>query len=144
MQATPETLTVLSKYLADTLSHDTAVRRAAEASLTQAEEQPGFLLLVLHLVSSPNSDKVVRQAGGVLFKNAVKRLWEPEDRDESPISEQDKQAIKSKLVPLMIELGTPQTANLQSQIGEGLSTIASVDFPEKWEGLVDVSARRYS
>ena len=39
----------------------------------------------------------------------------------------------------MIALGTPQTARLQSQIGEALSHIASLDFPDKWEGLIDVS-----
>jgi exportin-2 (importin alpha re-exporter) len=39
----------------------------------------------------------------------------------------------------MIELGTPATARLQSQIGEALSMIASQDFPDQWEGLVDVS-----
>lgn len=39
----------------------------------------------------------------------------------------------------MIALGTPATARLQSQIGESLSMIAAQDFPEKWEGLCDVS-----
>ena len=42
----------------------------------------------------------------------------------------------------MIALGTPKTQRLQAQIGEGLSTIASSDFPEKWEGLIDVSYHR--
>lgn len=39
---------------------------------------------------------------------------------------------------MMIALGTPQTSRLQSQIGEGLSHIASLDFPGEWEGLCDV------
>ncbi len=39
----------------------------------------------------------------------------------------------------MIALGNTTTARLQSQIGEGLSTIAEKDFPEEWDGLVDVS-----
>lgn len=42
----------------------------------------------------------------------------------------------------MISLGTPATAKLQSQVGEALSTIASQDFPEEWNGLVDVSTSR--
>jgi exportin-2 (importin alpha re-exporter) len=137
MQATPETLGALSTYLSNTVSPDAATRRSAEESLRQGEAQAGFLQIVLKLVSSDAADKVVRQAGGVYFKNAVKRLWEGED--EVQISEADKQDIKSQLVPLMIALGTPQTANIQSQIGEGLSTIASSDFPDKWDGLVDVS-----
>jgi exportin-2 (importin alpha re-exporter) len=53
----------------------------------------------------------------------------------------DKAAIKARLVPVMIDLGTPATARLQSQIGEALSTIATLDFPEQWEGLVDVSVQ---
>lgn len=40
---------------------------------------------------------------------------------------------------MMIALGTPQTSRLQSQIGEGLSHIAALDFPSEWEGLCDVS-----
>ena len=39
----------------------------------------------------------------------------------------------------MIALGSPATAKLQAQIGEGLATVAEMDFPEEWEGLVDVS-----
>jgi exportin-2 (importin alpha re-exporter) len=51
----------------------------------------------------------------------------------------DKTQIKGQLVPIMISLGTPGTAKLQSQISEALSTIATLDFPEEWEGLIDVS-----
>ena len=39
----------------------------------------------------------------------------------------------------MISLATPETARLQSQIGAALSHIASLDFPDKWDGLIDVS-----
>lgn len=135
MQATPETLAALSTYLANTVSPDAATRRAAEDSLRQGEAQPGFLLIVLELVRSDAANMVVRQAGGVYFKNTVKKLWDGED--EVQITDADKIAIKAQLVPLMIALGTPQTARLQSQVGEGLATIASSDFPDKWEGLVD-------
>lgn len=138
MQATPETLAALSKYLADTVSPDATARRAAEESLRKAEEQQGFLQLVLELVRSNSADMLVRQAAGVYFKNTVKRLWEGEE--DVQISPADKTAVKNQLVPLMIALGTPETARLQSQIGEGLSHIASVDFPDQWEGLVDVSS----
>nr|ODN90508.1 hypothetical protein L203_01617 [Cryptococcus depauperatus CBS 7841] len=50
----------------------------------------------------------------------------------------DKAPIKTQLVPLMISLGTPQTAKLQSQIGKGWGYIISLDFPDDWEGLCDV------
>lgn len=58
---------------------------------------------------------------------------------EVQISSGDKGAIKSQLVSIMIALGNPATARLQAQIGEGLSTVAEKDFPEEWDGLVDVS-----
>lgn len=137
MQATPETIAALSQYLSNTVSPDAATRRSAEESLRQGEAQQGFLQLVLQLVGADSTDMVVRQAAALYFKNVVKRLWEGEE--EVQIAEQDKAAIKGQLVPLMIALGTPQTVRLQSQIGEGLSTIASIDFPENWETLVDVS-----
>ncbi|WVN85455.1 uncharacterized protein L203_100601 [Cryptococcus depauperatus CBS 7841] len=135
MQATPETLSLLANYLSSTVSPDAHARRGAEESLRQAEGQPGFLLLVLDLVKVDSVEMMIRQAGGVYFKNTVKRLWSGEE--ETQISAMDKAAIKSQLVPLMISLGTPQTAKLQSQIGEGLSYIASLDFPNDWEGLCD-------
>ncbi|KAK4688334.1 exportin-2 (importin alpha re-exporter), partial [Tremellales sp. Uapishka_1] len=135
MQATPETLQLLSQYLSSSLSPDPPTRKAAEESLRQAEAQPGFLLLVLALVKEDAADMPVRQAGGVYFKNVVKRLWAGEE--DVQIVDADKESIKSQLVPIMIGLGTPKTAILQSQIGEGLSTIASLDFPDKWEGLCD-------
>lgn len=140
MQANPETLSAVSKCLANTVSPDAAARRAAEEQLRQGEAQAGFLPLILQLVRSEEADMLVRQAAGLYFKNTVKRLWD--DEEEVQIPEADKAAVKSELVPLMIALGTPKTQRLQAQIGEGLSTIASSDFPEKWEGLIDVSYHR--
>lgn len=140
MQANPETLSAVSKCLANTVSPDAAARRAAEEQLRQGEAQAGFLPLILQLVRSEEADMLVRQAAGLYFKNTVKRLWD--DEEEVQIPEADKAAVKSELVPLMIALGTPKTQRLQAQIGEGLSTIASSDFPEKWEGLIDVSCHR--
>ncbi|RXK37557.1 importin-alpha export receptor [Tremella mesenterica] len=128
-------LALLSTTLASTVSPSAPIRRAAEEQLRQAEAQPSFLLLVLELVKSNGVDMTIRQAGGVLFKNVVKRLWGGEE--DTTISTEDKAAIKTQLVPIMISLGTPATAKLQSQIGEGLSTIATLDFPEQWQGLVD-------
>lgn len=152
MEPSPETLAAFSQTLSATVSPDAATRRAAEESLRRAEAQPGFLLLVLQLVNSSSVDMVVRQTGGVYFKNAVKRLWSGEEvrgrmvrvralahtLQEVQISPADKTAIKAQLVPVMISLGTPATARLQSQVGEALSTIASQDFPDEWTGLVDV------
>lgn len=79
MQATPETLNALSSYLQSTVSPDASTRRSAEESLRQGEGQPGFLQLILELVRSDSVDMTVRQAGGVYFKNVVKKLWSDEE-----------------------------------------------------------------
>lgn len=79
MQATEQNLQFLSQTLTSTVSPDAATRRSAEESLRQAEKQAGFLLIVLQLVNTPSADMVVRQTAGVYFKNAVKRLWVPEE-----------------------------------------------------------------
>lgn len=79
MQSSLETLQILSQTLSSTVSPDGAVRRSAEESLRQGESRQGFLSLVLELVKSDGVDMTVRQAGGVYFKNAVKRLWGGEE-----------------------------------------------------------------
>lgn len=56
-----------------------------------------------------------------------------------PVTEQDKNAIKGNLVPIMISLAKPETSQLQVLIGDALATIAGYDFPERWPTLVDVS-----
>lgn len=153
MQATPETLQLLSTTLTATVSPDSSTRKQAEEQLRNGEAQPGFLLLILELVRSDGVDMVVRQAAGVYFKNATKRLWEPEEVSRevlgvpstdnqggpSVINEGDKDRIKALLVPTMIHLARPQTTLLQAQIGEGLASVASHDFPDQWDSLVDVS-----
>lgn len=79
MQATPETLNALTSYLSSTVSPDAGTRRSAEESLRQGEGQAGFLQLILELVRSDGVDMTVRQAGGVYFKNVVKKLWSDEE-----------------------------------------------------------------
>ncbi|TYJ56359.1 hypothetical protein B9479_002907 [Cryptococcus floricola] len=132
MAATQDTL---AAALSSTVSPDAQTRRSAEEWLRNGEKQPGFLLLVLDLIKSDAAGAIVRQAGSVFFKNTVKRLWSGDE--ETQITPGDKESVKSQLVPIMIALGTPQTARIQSQIGEGLSHIASLDFPNQWEGLCD-------
>ena len=69
---------------------------------------------------------------------------EADDAQDFVIGADDKAMVKQLLVPMMIALGTPATALLQAQVGEGLATIAEIDFPDQWNGLVDVSAALFS
>ncbi|KAI5449860.1 importin-alpha export receptor [Naganishia albida] len=135
MEATTENLSMLSTLLTQSLSPLPEVRHPAEKNLNSTELQPGFLLLVLSLVKDDRAALDVRQAAGVYFKNVVRKRWS----EETEISEFDRTAVKSQLVPIMVSLSTPggPAAKLQSQIGEAVAEIASVDFPERWPNLLD-------
>jgi hypothetical protein len=39
----------------------------------------------------------------------------------------------------MVSLSTPALSRLQAQVGEAVAEVAGVDFPDRWEGLIDVS-----
>lgn len=76
MDPTPENIAALSNYLAQSL--DPRTRRAAEASLAQAERQPGFPLLLLALVQNEATEGgyPVRLAAALFFKNLCRRGWQ--------------------------------------------------------------------
>lgn len=168
MEVTTENLSMLSNLLTQSLSPSHDIRHPAEATLKSSETQAGFLLLVLGLVRTAEVPMHVRQAGGVYFKNVIKKRWSEVSRwagsrhapmisenapctlalqltssrfprQDSDISEFDRTAIKSQLVPIMVSLSTSESSRLQAQLGEAVSEVASYDFPEKWPTLVTVS-----
>lgn len=135
----------LRQILSQSLSPDAGTRRNAEASLLAARSSPGHALAVLRVVSASSSpdgksDMPVRQAAAVHFKNMVKRGWAPDDDDDDDnaggakftIPDSDRRLIKDNLVSLMCTV-PPQ---LQSQCSEGISLIASADFPSRWDNLL--------
>lgn len=50
-------------------------QKAAEEALRQREAQPGFSILLLHLVASQETDQALRLAAALYFKNFIKRNW---------------------------------------------------------------------
>jgi exportin-2 (importin alpha re-exporter) len=50
-------------------------QKAAEEALRQREAQPGFSILLLHVVASPDLDQALRLAAALYFKNFIKRSW---------------------------------------------------------------------
>lgn len=60
-------------------------------------------------------------------------------QDVNPLSEQDKAALRSELVPGMIVLSNPADKSIRAQVAESVSLIAELDFPVKWNDLIDVS-----
>ena len=138
MEANEQNLAQMRGLFLQTLVPDNAVRKEAERMLLTVEVQPGFSIVLLHLISllsSANSaeDLSIRQSASVMFKNLVKRRWAPDDEAETaPIHGGDRDTIKAHLVDLMCT--TPP--DVQKQLAEGVAIVAKYDFPEKWDGLL--------
>lgn len=127
-------------------------RKQSEQSLATLSAQPGFLTAILQLVIAPAQDRSIRLAASVYLKNTVKRRWEevcgkplllllPSNmcQDEPIIPDDEKQQLRTVLVPAMISLSAPADKNLRAQVAETVAIIAGYDFPERWDGLVKVS-----
>ncbi|KAG6868898.1 hypothetical protein C0993_008196 [Termitomyces sp. T159_Od127] len=116
-------------------------RKQAETNLNAVSVQPGFLSHLLRLVLEPSQDRAVRLAGGVYLKNISKHRWE---EDVQPLAEQDKAALRSELVPAMLALSSPADKSIRAQVAESVSLIAELDFPQKWENLIDQLVASFS
>lgn len=146
MIANDQNLQSMKDLLIQSMSADNAVRKSAEAYITTVEAQSGFLLALLQLLgllyASPDpSDMIVRQSGAVLFKNVVKRRWQPEeDSTDTPIVFQDRETIKIHLIDIMCST----SSDVQKQLAEAVSIIAKYDFPHQWSGLLPQLVQKLS
>jgi len=138
MQATPENIHGLRDVISRSMAPDSAIIKEAEAQIKQIEGQQGFTLVLLHLIkglcpSTVREDIAVRQASSVLFKNAVKKRWDPnEDEFGPPIPECDRTPIRENIVDLMCSAPN----DVQRQIAESMSIISTHDFPHNWGDLL--------
>lgn len=135
----------LREVIAGTLSHHAEIRQKAEGHLNEALKNPGHSLEVLRLIASSDAaDAAVRQAAAVHFKNLVKSGWDEakdeEDKKGIVISAQDRVTVKNHLVELMCTV-PPQ---IQAQISETISLIATVDFPDKWDNLLPELIQKFN
>ncbi|KAJ1659706.1 importin-alpha export receptor [Dispira simplex] len=131
MATQPPTLATIAQCLQQTLHPST--RKQAEQYLLSVEKTPRFCTSLLTITGDETADQHVRFAAAVLFKNLVRKYWAPENEDEANvIPTEDRQAIKAKVVDLMISL----PAKLQLQISEGLAIVAKYDFPGQWPELI--------
>lgn len=124
------TLESIPLYLKQSLDPNHA--KLAEAQLKSIETQPHFAINLLHVVASTNLDASVRLAGALFLKNLVKRKWVNEDGDYL-LHPDDVQYVKTEILNVMIKMPN----NLQVQLGETISLIAELDFPHRWENLID-------
>ncbi|KAI8053433.1 armadillo-type protein [Syncephalis plumigaleata] len=124
-----------------TLHHDPQVRGQAEAQLKSIENTPGSVSVVLELIASPDVEApyakqsirlipLSNQIASIFFKNSIRRNWKPANAEQvdMAISEQDKQAIKSKLLQTIAF--TP--SNISAQLVTCLSLVLDTEYPGNW------------
>ncbi|KAJ2725564.1 importin-alpha export receptor [Coemansia sp. Benny D115] len=130
----------LASSLQQTLGHNAQERKQAEQYLLSIEKTPHFVVPLLQLVNNQATDSNLRFAAALYFKNFVKRHWKQSEDSEDILVEEDRQAVKSEIVTLMITV----PKRLQLQIGEAVAIIAENDFPEKWPDLISTLVSRLS
>lgn len=129
--------------------HDNVQRSQAEAQLNEVRniwlfqlsfinivtflyklcQKSGFPTLLIQVISEHNIDLSIKQAASIYFKNWVKSSW-----DKSEIFDQDKQNIRTQLLPAIAMTPT----QIQSQLMVVLSIILFQDFPEKWPNYLQL------
>ncbi|KAG8951757.1 importin-alpha export receptor [Tulasnella sp. 408] len=124
----------LSDVLLASLSPST-LHHAEKTLSTLSTTRPQFLTSLLELVLDQSQQIQARQAAAVYFKNIIKRRWDSEMNDETPIDQKEKNVLKEQLVPAMVALST-QRKLLRTQIADAVGLIAAVDFPRLWPGLL--------
>lgn len=109
------------------------------AKLSQIESHTGYALCLLQLISLPSvTDQALKLSAAINFKNFILKNWnydESEDKElgkPNKISELDRTTVKQYIIPLM----GSQPKNIQTQLGQALAIISSVDFPAKWTNLL--------
>ncbi|PWZ00666.1 ARM repeat-containing protein [Testicularia cyperi] len=112
-------------------------RKAAELELKKVESQDGMLASVFQILAAPQVDLAVRQAAAIYAKNRVRRHWDATPIRGAPalvvIPDSDRQAIKSMILPALVDAPAPIRVHVASSLG----TIARCDFPDTWPNLMD-------
>lgn len=109
-------------------------RKQAEQNLNALSTHNGFLTHLLNLILEQRVDRAIRLSGSVYLKNITKLRW---DEDIQPLAEEDKAALRAQLVPAMLALSNPADKAIRAQVAESVSLVAELDFPAKWEDLID-------
>ncbi|QIW95135.1 hypothetical protein AMS68_000653 [Peltaster fructicola] len=121
-----------------TLDTNADVRRQAELELKAAEDQPGFLDTLLSILET-EQDGGIKLSAVVYFKNRVHRGWTKngETQDAQAISSQERAAVRSRLVPILVN----SPPNIRTQLVVVLQKILQADFPKEWPDFVDITVQ---
>ncbi|RVD85252.1 uncharacterized protein DFL_003578 [Arthrobotrys flagrans] len=120
---------LLRQSIVETFDHTLEIRRNAERQLKQAEQAPGFIGALLHIVDTDH-DENIRLSAVLYLKNKVLRSWEPSAADvkPSPIPEDEKPAFRERLIPTL----TRSNPKIRHQMLPLMGKILHYDFPERW------------
>lgn len=140
MDITEQNLQTLSEYMQHTLNPDISVRKPAEQFLESIEQNKNYPLLLLHLVDKPNVDMTLRVAGAVTFKNYIRRNWKVAEGEPNKIHDEDRVAIKTLIVSLMLK--SPEA--ILKQLSVAVSEIGAHDFPMQWSNLIDEMMEKFA
>lgn len=128
--ATQNALNNIRNCLEHTLSPQSNTRKNAEKILDSLSTQPNYTLLLIRILESDQEKMEIRLGSALLFKNLVKKNWEPEK--PNCISTNEKELVKQHLVDLICRM--PEA--IQKQLSEALATIGEHDFPQDWNYLL--------
>lgn len=123
-------LTTLGSVLQLAVSPIAEERKLAETQLSQFQHAPGYVVGLLQLVVTTNVDLPVRQVASIQFKNFVGRHWSNDTL--IPIPERDKKIVRDNLLEAIVQA----PSLIRVQLGDGLKSVISDDYPEKWPSLL--------
>lgn len=123
-------LATLASVLQLALSPNTEERKLAETQLNQFQHAPGHIVGLLQLVVTTNVDLAVRQVASIQFKNFVGRHWSSDTLIQIP--ESDMSTVRDNLLEALVH--APPI--IRVQLGDGLKSVISHDYPEKWPSLL--------
>ncbi|XP_043724537.1 importin-11 [Telopea speciosissima] len=125
--------------LANSLSGDEALRKPAEAALSESESRPGFCSCLMEVITAKDlaSQADVRLMASVYFKNSISRYWRSR-RDSLGISNEEKIHLRQKLLSHLRE----ENYQIALQLAVIISKIARIDYPKEWPELFSALARQ--
>ena len=132
----PMSIDATHGWLQSTLSADQTQRRAAEDALKQSEFAAEHVVHLFRIAADTSVavDVALRQAAAIRMKTVISRGWDPasSSADGKVLSAADKAAVRDNLVEAMV-VAVPV---VRTQLGLCLRSIAQVDYPDKWPGLL--------
>lgn len=132
-------LPAMYSLLSNALSADEALRKPAEATLSQSENRPGFCSCLMEVITAKDlvSQADVRLMASLYFKNSINRYWRNR-RDSTGISNEEKSHLRQKLLSHLREENYQVALTLSVLV----SKIARIDYPKEWPELFSILAQQ--